>query len=144
VDKVLICGAFIFLLPAAMSPGEEEHWLLPWMVTLIVARELIITSLRSFMENQGGSFGADWLGKIKMGCNVPPSSRFSSSCMHGRPILTTARPYGCSPGYGMVSSGQRSLQRRSRGCNTSCAPINSTRVTRIRKGFSAKYAGKKM
>jgi CDP-diacylglycerol--glycerol-3-phosphate 3-phosphatidyltransferase len=67
VDKVLICGAFIFLLPAAMSPGEEEHWLLPWMVTLIMARELIITSLRSYMENAGGNFGADWLGKIKMG-----------------------------------------------------------------------------
>jgi CDP-diacylglycerol---glycerol-3-phosphate 3-phosphatidyltransferase len=67
VDKVLICGAFIFLLPAAMVPGEEEHWLLPWMVTLIMARELIITSLRSYMENAGGNFGADWLGKIKMG-----------------------------------------------------------------------------
>jgi CDP-diacylglycerol---glycerol-3-phosphate 3-phosphatidyltransferase len=67
VDKVLVCGAFIFLLPAAMSTGEEERWLLPWMVTVIVARELIITSLRSFLENQGGTFGADWLGKIKMG-----------------------------------------------------------------------------
>ena len=67
VDKVLICGAFIFLLPAAMAPGEEEHWLLPWMVTLIMARELIITSLRSYMENAGANFGADWLGKIKMG-----------------------------------------------------------------------------
>lgn len=67
VDKVLVCGAFIFLLPAALSPGEEEHWLLPWMVTVIVARELIITSLRSFMESLGGTFGADWLGKIKMG-----------------------------------------------------------------------------
>jgi CDP-diacylglycerol--glycerol-3-phosphate 3-phosphatidyltransferase len=31
-----------------------------------VARELIITGLRSFMENRGASFGADWLGKIKM------------------------------------------------------------------------------
>ena len=36
------------------------------MVTLIVARELIITSLRSFLENRGVTFGADWLGKIKM------------------------------------------------------------------------------
>src|SRR5881397_1275955 len=52
VDKVLVCGAFIFLLPAGMPAGEEQHWLLPWMVTVIVARELIITSLRSFMENQ--------------------------------------------------------------------------------------------
>jgi phosphatidylglycerophosphate synthase len=37
------------------------------MVTVVVARELIITGLRSFMERQGMHFGADWLGKLKMG-----------------------------------------------------------------------------
>jgi CDP-diacylglycerol--glycerol-3-phosphate 3-phosphatidyltransferase len=63
VDKVLICGAYIFLLPL----GATEGWLAPWMVTVIVARELIITGLRSFLENQGAVFGADWLGKLKMG-----------------------------------------------------------------------------
>ena len=63
VDKVLICGAYIFLLPY----GQGDGWLMPWMVTVIVARELIITSLRSFLENRGAIFGADWLGKIKMG-----------------------------------------------------------------------------
>src|SRR5438128_3737566 len=63
VDKVLICGAYIFLLPYGVADG----WLLPWMVTVIVARELIITSLRSFLENRGAVFGADWLGKLKMG-----------------------------------------------------------------------------
>src|SRR5947209_2953012 len=63
VDKVLICGAYIFLLPQGLA-GE---WLQPWMVTVIVARELIITSLRSFLENRGAVFGADWLGKLKMG-----------------------------------------------------------------------------
>jgi CDP-diacylglycerol--glycerol-3-phosphate 3-phosphatidyltransferase len=63
VDKVLICGAYIYLLPR----GEKDAWLMPWMVTVIVARELIITSLRSFLENRGAIFGADWLGKIKMG-----------------------------------------------------------------------------
>jgi CDP-diacylglycerol---glycerol-3-phosphate 3-phosphatidyltransferase len=63
VDKVLICGAYIFLLPY----GTADAWLVPWMVTVIVARELIITSLRSFMENRGATFGADWLGKLKMG-----------------------------------------------------------------------------
>jgi CDP-diacylglycerol--glycerol-3-phosphate 3-phosphatidyltransferase len=62
VDKVLICGAFTFLVPF----GNEAGWMTPWMVTLVVARELIITSLRSFLENQGAVFGADWLGKIKM------------------------------------------------------------------------------
>ena len=62
VDKVLMCGAYIFLLPK----GEGEGWLQPWMVTLVVARELVITSLRSYLESFGASFGADWLGKIKM------------------------------------------------------------------------------
>jgi phosphatidylglycerophosphate synthase len=36
------------------------------MVVIVVARELIITGLRSFMENMGATFGAEWLGKIKM------------------------------------------------------------------------------
>jgi CDP-diacylglycerol--glycerol-3-phosphate 3-phosphatidyltransferase len=61
VDKVLICGAFIFLLPI------DKSGLASWMVTVVVARELIITGLRSFMENLGATFGADWLGKLKMG-----------------------------------------------------------------------------
>src|SRR6059058_2103642 len=60
VDKVLVCGAYIFLLPI---PGAG---LTAWMVTVVVARELVITGLRSFMENRGATFGADWLGKIKM------------------------------------------------------------------------------
>jgi phosphatidylglycerophosphate synthase len=37
------------------------------MVAVVVARELIITGLRSFLENRGVVFGADWLGKLKMG-----------------------------------------------------------------------------
>jgi CDP-diacylglycerol--glycerol-3-phosphate 3-phosphatidyltransferase len=60
VDKVVVCGAYIFLLPV------QGAALAPWMVTVVVARELIITGLRSFMENRGATFGADWLGKIKM------------------------------------------------------------------------------
>lgn len=60
VDKVLICGAFIFLLQI------PDSGMAPWMVTLVVARELIITGLRSYLENKGATFGADWLGKAKM------------------------------------------------------------------------------
>jgi CDP-diacylglycerol---glycerol-3-phosphate 3-phosphatidyltransferase len=62
VDKVLMCGAFIFLLPHGTRAG-----LAPWMVVVIVARELIITGLRSYLESFGAQFGADWLGKLKMG-----------------------------------------------------------------------------
>src|SRR5437764_7258108 len=58
VDKVVVCGAYIFLLP-------QESGLTAWMVTVVVGRELIITGLRSFMENLGATFGADWLGKVK-------------------------------------------------------------------------------
>ncbi|MCI0685375.1 MAG: CDP-diacylglycerol--glycerol-3-phosphate 3-phosphatidyltransferase [Gemmataceae bacterium] len=60
VDKVVICGAYIFLL------RFDRSGLAAWMATVVVARELIITSLRSFMENVGATFGADWLGKVKM------------------------------------------------------------------------------
>jgi CDP-diacylglycerol--glycerol-3-phosphate 3-phosphatidyltransferase len=63
VDKVLTCGVYICLLPV----GVKEGWLQPWMVTIVVARELVITGLRSFMESSGARFGADWMGKLKMG-----------------------------------------------------------------------------
>src|SRR2546421_7329447 len=56
VDKVVICGAFIFLLTV------PDSGLTAWMATVVVARELIITGLRSFLENRGAVFGADWLG----------------------------------------------------------------------------------
>ena len=60
IDKVLVSGSFIFLMefPDAHIKG--------WMVTIIVAREFLVTGIRGFIEEQGISFGADRLGKIKM------------------------------------------------------------------------------
>jgi CDP-diacylglycerol--glycerol-3-phosphate 3-phosphatidyltransferase len=63
VDKVLMCGAFVFLLPV----GDQSGWLKPWMVVVIVSRELLVTGLRGYFESVGVAFGADWLGKLKMG-----------------------------------------------------------------------------
>jgi CDP-diacylglycerol--glycerol-3-phosphate 3-phosphatidyltransferase len=58
-DKVLICGAFIFLVRV---PGAGLE---PWMVTLVVTRELLVTGLRGMVESAGKEFGADWFGKLK-------------------------------------------------------------------------------
>ncbi|MGA2035231.1 MAG: CDP-diacylglycerol--glycerol-3-phosphate 3-phosphatidyltransferase [Thermoguttaceae bacterium] len=61
-DKVIVCGTFIFLLAV---PGMTR--LLPaWMVVVIVGRELLVTALRSFIEEQGADFSAKMSGKLKM------------------------------------------------------------------------------
>ena len=52
-------------MPHGSGPGRG--WLTPWMVTVVVARELIINGLRSYLESLGAQFGADLLGKLKMG-----------------------------------------------------------------------------
>jgi CDP-diacylglycerol--glycerol-3-phosphate 3-phosphatidyltransferase len=67
IDKVVVCGAFIFLLPLPREVTVVGTGVAAWMVVIIVAREFIITGLRGFMEQQGIAFGADWLGKFKMG-----------------------------------------------------------------------------
>ncbi len=64
-DKVIICGTFIFLI--AIPDMLDTPWgLRPWMVVVIVGRELLVTALRSFIEDRGSDFSAKWSGKIKM------------------------------------------------------------------------------
>jgi CDP-diacylglycerol--glycerol-3-phosphate 3-phosphatidyltransferase len=60
VDKVLVGGAFIYLMPV------KEAGLLPWMVTVVIGRELLVTGIRGYVEALGQKFGADWFGKLKM------------------------------------------------------------------------------
>lgn len=60
-DKILVCGAFIYLIPVT------EAGILPWMVTVVVGRELAVTGIRGIVEATGKKFGADWFGKLKMG-----------------------------------------------------------------------------
>jgi CDP-diacylglycerol--glycerol-3-phosphate 3-phosphatidyltransferase len=64
LDKVLVGGAFIFLIPVPGLDGLPV--VTPWMVTVVVGRELLITGLRGYMETVGVKFGADRWGKIKM------------------------------------------------------------------------------
>jgi len=62
VDKVIICGSFIFL--SAVPWGRVI--IPPWIVVAIVGREFIVTALRGYMELKGHAFGADPAGKAKM------------------------------------------------------------------------------
>lgn len=71
VDKVLVLGAFIYLaaLPAdAVGPDglQLDTGIAAWMVVVILARELLVTSLRGWLEGRGLAFGADLGGKVKM------------------------------------------------------------------------------
>ncbi len=60
VDKIIICGTFIFL---AAIPNSA---LTPAMAVVVVGRELLVTALRSFLEQQGADFSATLSGKLKM------------------------------------------------------------------------------
>ena len=60
VDKVLICGTFIFL------AAEEGSGIAPWMAVVIMGREMLVTALRSMIEQGGGDFSAKMAGKLKM------------------------------------------------------------------------------
>ena len=44
----------------------------PWVVAVIVVREILITGLRGIVEAAGKKFGADWSGKLKtvLQCSV--------------------------------------------------------------------------
>lgn len=61
-DKVLVCGTLIMLVEfpvtAALMPS--------WIVVVVVARELLVTTLRAAAEAAGHPFPADRLGKWKM------------------------------------------------------------------------------
>jgi CDP-diacylglycerol--glycerol-3-phosphate 3-phosphatidyltransferase len=64
-DKVIVCGTFIFL-AAVPAMAETPGGLRAWMVVVIVGRELLVTALRSFIEDRGADFSAKMSGKLKM------------------------------------------------------------------------------
>jgi len=68
VDKVLVCGTFVFLAGASFrtAGGIQTTGVHPWMVVVILGRELLVTGLRGFSESRGVSFGANHIGKAKM------------------------------------------------------------------------------
>lgn len=78
-DKILVVGAFVFLagpdfwfefrdsnVVKLSGHGIQISGVYPWMVVVILGRELLVTSIRSVLESQGIKFPADVFGKIKM------------------------------------------------------------------------------
>jgi len=65
-DKLVVCGTLIYL-AAVPELLAVRFGLAVWMVVVIIARELLITTLRAFLEQQGRDFSAKWIGKWKMG-----------------------------------------------------------------------------
>ncbi|MCA8941215.1 MAG: CDP-diacylglycerol--glycerol-3-phosphate 3-phosphatidyltransferase [Planctomycetes bacterium] len=62
VDKVLICGTFVMLMP---FPALHDY-LPEWFVVVLVGRELLVTTIRGAAESRGMAFPAERLGKYKM------------------------------------------------------------------------------
>jgi len=79
-DKVLVVGAFVMLAGPqfALDKGDGSHFqvsgVTPWMVVVILGRELLVTSIRAVAEEDGVDFSAGWSGKAKMilqACVIP-------------------------------------------------------------------------
>lgn len=60
VDKVIIGGTLIFLIPHPASG------VCAWLTFLVIGREMFVTGLRSVLEGHGIDFSAKWSGKLKM------------------------------------------------------------------------------
>ncbi|MBL0921761.1 MAG: CDP-alcohol phosphatidyltransferase family protein [Phycisphaerales bacterium] len=71
-DKILVLGAFVMLCGPAFQfvriNGDrvQASGVLPWMVVVILARDLLVTTLRALVEGRGQSFAAIGAGKLKM------------------------------------------------------------------------------
>jgi CDP-diacylglycerol---glycerol-3-phosphate 3-phosphatidyltransferase len=48
VDKIIICGTFIFLAAEWPSSG-----IAPWMAVVVMGREMLVTAIRSEIEGRG-------------------------------------------------------------------------------------------
>lgn len=79
-DKILVIGAFVYLAgPRFVIPHAPPHGhppldiplnmvtgVYPWMVVVVLLRELLVTSIRAALESQGIDFSAKQSGKWKM------------------------------------------------------------------------------
>jgi CDP-diacylglycerol--glycerol-3-phosphate 3-phosphatidyltransferase len=90
VDKVIVCGTFVFLLEKQDAPGSGVN---AWMVIIIIGREMFVSSLRGILEKEGKDFSASLSGKLKMSvqCVAVTASLLSLSRDLPWPWLPTVR-----------------------------------------------------
>ncbi len=83
VDKVLVIGGLVLLCSAPLAPASR---IVPWVVIVVVTRELLVTSVRAVLEGQGIAFAADRSGKFKMfvQCVTVPFCLGAASIAHLR------------------------------------------------------------
>ena len=62
VDKVLTCSAFVILAEARVLPA--------WVACVVLAREFLITGLRTLAASHGSVLSADSWGKWKTGAQI--------------------------------------------------------------------------
>jgi CDP-diacylglycerol--glycerol-3-phosphate 3-phosphatidyltransferase len=86
VDKVIICGTYIFL------AADPHSGLRAWMAVVVLGRELLVTALRSFFEQHGSDFSAAISGKLKfiLQCTAAGASLFWLSYQPTHPPLAPA------------------------------------------------------
>lgn len=87
-DKVLTGAAFIFLIPV------REAGIAPWMVAVVICRELLVTGLRGMVEATGRKFGADWFGKLKtvLQCATLIGALLLQSLGDANPLAESLKP----------------------------------------------------
>jgi len=86
VDKILICGTFIYL---AAIP---KSGIAPWMAVVVMGREMLVTVIRSFIEEQGGDFSAKMAGKLKMVFQCVAAASSFVALRHFQTPATAALP----------------------------------------------------
>lgn len=62
VDKIAVCGSFVFFLKLDMV----QEFVAAWMVVVVLAREFVVHGVRAVAESRGIKFGASTWGKLKM------------------------------------------------------------------------------
>lgn len=95
VDKIIVGGTFLFLLEKNGTPGEPDSGVTAWMVIAVIGREMFISSLRGFLEQQGKDFSASWSGKAKMmlQCMAVTAALLSMSSQLDWPWLESTRDF---------------------------------------------------